>query len=82
MWSCVFHSTEPLDPTKWLATFPSGMSEGSLLYCSVLLAIYLLIGQHSFLVGGAPAMLNVDLELYLHDAQLRADILHSACKSD
>ena len=75
MWSCVFHFTEPLDPTKWLATSPLGMSVGSLLYCSVLLAAYLLISQHSFLVGGAPAMLNVDFELYLHNAQLRADIL-------
>ena len=34
MWSCVFHFTEPLDPTKWLATSPLGMSVGSLLYCS------------------------------------------------
>ena len=34
------------------------------LYGTVLLAAYLLIDQHSFLVGGYPAKLAVDFELY------------------
>lgn len=61
MWFCVFHSTEPFNPTKWLVTSPLGMPV-SLRYSPP--GSVPSDRSASFLVVGAPAKLAFDFELY------------------